>query len=179
MDKNLIKIAVFFADGSEDLEALTPVDLLRRCDGVEVTTVSVCQKEITTSHGVKILADKLVSEIDLNSFDGYVIPGGMPGATNISTCEKVVDAIKNAQEKRKLVSAICASPAVVLAGNGLFKGKNITCYPAPVFVEGLKDYNYTAKDVEADGNLITANGPRSAFEFSKAVCKYLGLTIKF
>ena len=175
----MIKVAVFLADGTEDLEGLTPVDLLRRCDGVTVTTISVCEKVIETSHGVKIVADKTVDEVDLLSFDALVIPGGMPGATNIAKCEKAVSAIKNAEKLGKLVAAICASPAVVLAGNNTFKGRKITCYPAPVFVEMLKGYEYTAKDVEVDGNLITANGPKSAFEFSKSVCKYLNLTPKF
>ena len=175
----MVKIAVFFADGTEELEGITPVDLLKRCEGAFVDTVSVCGKSITTSHGVLITPDKTVDEVDLLSYDALVIPGGMPGATNIAACKKVSEAIENAEKSGKLVAAICASPAVVLASQGFFRGKKLTCYPAPAFIEMLKNNDYTAADVEVDGNLITANGPKSAFMFAKAICEYLNLTPKF
>lgn len=175
----MIRLAVLFADGTEELEAITPTDILRRCDGVAVDTVSVCGEYITTSHGVKIKPDKTVVETDLCGYDGLIIPGGMPGAANIAECAAVASAIKFAEKKGKLVAAICASPAVVIAGGGFFKGKRITCYPSPSFVALLKDYDYTAADVEADGNLITANGPRAAFAFANEICEYFNLTPKF
>ena len=175
----MIKLAVFFADGAEELEAITPVDILRRCEGVVVDTISVCGKNIKTSHGVSITPDKMVSDVDLSNYDGYIIPGGMPGATNIEASEMVVFALKSAEKDNKLIAAICASPAVVLASNGIKKGKNITCYPAPAFIEMLKGYNYTAEDVTIDENLITANGPRAAFNFAKAICEYFNLQPKF
>ncbi len=173
------KLAVFFADGMEELEGLTPVDILRRCDDVEVTTFSVGAEVITTSHGVKIIPDKSVKDIIIDEFDGVIIPGGMPGALNISNNAYAVNAIKKAQEQGRLVSAICASPAVVLAGNGLFKGRKLTCYPAPKFIESLSGYEYTASAVEIDKNLITANGPKSAFAFAMAICEYFNLTPNF
>ena len=174
----MIKLAVFFADGAEELEAITPVDILRRCEGVTVDTVSVCGKSIKTSHGVVITPDKMIDEVDLSAYDGYIVPGGMPGATNIAESE-AVSAIKKAEKDNKLIAAICASPAVVLASNGIKKGKNITCYPAPAFIEMLSGYNYTAEDVTVDKNLITANGPRAAFAFAKAICEYFNLKPKF
>jgi 4-methyl-5(b-hydroxyethyl)-thiazole monophosphate biosynthesis len=175
----MIKLAVFVADGAEELEMITPVDILRRCDGVTVDTVSVCGKTIKTSHGVSVLPDKMVEEVDLSTYDGYIIPGGMPGATNIAASKSAIFAIKNAEKENKLIAAICASPAVVLASNGVKKGANITCYPAPAFIEMLNGYNYTAEDVTMDGNLITANGPRAAFNFAKAICEYFNLKPKF
>ncbi len=175
----MIKIAVFFADGTEELEGITPLDLLRRCEGVDVDSVSVCGKSVTTSHGVIITPDKMVDEVDLLSYDALVIPGGMPGATNIAACNLVSEAIENAEKSGKLIAAICASPAVVLANQRFFKGKKLTCYPAPAFIEMLKNNDYTAADVEVDGNLITANGPKSAFSFAKAICEYFNLTPKF
>ncbi len=174
-----MRLAVLFADGMEELEGLTPVDVLRRTDGAEVVTFSVGGEYITTSHGVKIIPDKMVSALDMKEFDGIIIPGGMPGATNIANNEYAKIAIESAENDKKLVAAICASPAVVLAGHGRFKGKKITCYPAPAFVESLNDYNYTAESVQVDGNLITANGPKSAFEFSLAICNYFQIKPKF
>ena len=94
--------------------------------------------------------------------------------------EIVKDIVKSALADDKMVAAICAAPALALAENGFVCGKNITCYPAQAFIDAVnKCANYTGKDVEVDGNIITANGPRSAFAFSKAICDFLGVTAKF
>ena len=175
----MVKIAVILADGFEDLEALTPVDLFRRCDNCICTTVAVNNINTTSSHGVSVLADTTVYNVNLNCYDALVIPGGMPGATNIANCSLVVNALKNFLEGDKLVGAICASPAVVLANNRLVDGKKVTCYPAPAFIKMMDCCTYTANDVEIDGNLVTANGPRSAFKFALLLCEKLGLTPKF
>ena len=171
------KVAVIFANGTEELEALTPVDVLRRA-GAEVEIVSVSGKTPVGSHDIQIVTDKLVTEVDFNTYDAIVIPGGMPGAVNIANEALVVDGIEEMMIKGKLVSAICASPAVVLASRFLLNGKKATCYPAEQFVKALGG-SYTGADVEIDGNLITANGPKSAMQFSIEICKALGLTPKF
>ncbi len=170
-------IAVFIADGSEELEVLTPVDLLRRT-GATVDMVSVNGEYVTCSHGVVIKADKTVDKTDFTHYDCLVIPGGMPGAVNIASSSKAVLAITLALDGGKLVGAICASPAVVLAGNNILGYRKATCYNAPDFVKALGE-NYTGKAVEYDRGLITANGPKSAFEFSLAIAKGLGLEPKF
>ena len=172
-----MKIAVLFANGTEEIEGLTPVDVLRRA-GVECEIVSVSGLNPVGSHGIEIKADKTIEQVDLAGYDGVVIPGGMPGAVNIASNKKVVDGIRDLLEKEKLVSAICASPAVVLAENGLLNDKRATCYPAPQFIKALGE-NYTAKDVESDKNLITANGPKSALAFSLEICNFLGVVPKF
>lgn len=172
-----MKIAVLFAFGTEEIEGLTPVDVLRRA-GVECDLVSVGGINPVGSHGITVKADKNIEQISLDSYDGVVIPGGMPGAVNISECKRAVDGIKALLEKGKLVSAICASPAVVLADNGLLSVDKATCYPAKQFIDSLGD-KYTAKDVEICNNVITANGPKSAMEFSLAICSYLGVNPKF
>ncbi len=171
------KIIVLFANGTEEIEGLTPIDVLRRA-GVECRLVSVSGLYPVGSHGITVKADAVIDDVDLKDYDGVIIPGGMPGATNISNCKKAVDGIKELLDSGKLVSAICASPAVVLAENGLLNVKNATCYPAPQFISSLGD-KYTGKDVEICDNIITANGPKSAMAFSIAICEYLGVVAKF
>jgi len=166
------KIAVLFADGTEEIEGVTPVDILRRA-GAECDIVSVNDRIINGSHNIKILADKLIDEINIDDYDGIVIAGGMPGATNISNCQKAVSDITKANEQGKLVGAICASPAVVLARHGLIKDK-ATCYPAPEFIKALGD-SYIESDVVVCQNIITANGPKSALKFAFEIEKWLGL----
>ena len=175
----MIKIAVILADGFEDLEALTPVDLFRRCDNVLCTTVAVNNNNAISSHGVKVVADTTVYNVNFDSYDAIILPGGMPGATNIASCSLVMKAVENFIKNGKLIGAICASPAVVLANNGLINGKRATCYPAPAFIDMMKVCSYTASDVEICDNLVTANGPKSAFKFALALCEYLGISPKF
>ena len=172
------RVAVIIANGSEEIEAITPIDVFRRTDAV-CDIVSVAELTVTCSHNVKVRADKLIGEVSLSDYDAIVIPGGMPGATNIANCRHVIDGLKVAITKGKVVGAICASPAVVLACNGLLDGVKATCYPAPDFIKMMEKSVYTATDVEVDKNVITANGPRSALAFSLELCKRLGLTPKF
>ena len=153
-ENNMKKIAVFFADGTEELEALTPVDVLRRT-GSSCDIISVSGEYPTSSHGVVVKADAVIENVDLSNYDALVIPGGMPGATNISKCKKAVTAIEKAIKENKLVCAICASPAVVLAENNLLNVPKATCYPAQDFILALGD-KYTASDVQTCENIITS-----------------------
>ena len=170
------KIAVLFAFGTEEIEGITPVDILRRA-GAECDIVSVSGKTIVGSHGIQIIADKLIEDINADDYDGVVIAGGMPGATNVSNNASAIEFIKKLNQKGKLVSAICASPAVVLVSHGLINGK-ATCYPAPQFIELMGD-NYVESDVVTTNNVITANGPKSALKFALEIVKYLKLNIEF
>ena len=171
------KVAVIFAFGTEEIEALIPVDVLRR-SGAECDIVAVGGEYPTSSHGVTVKADKLVEEVDFNDYDALVIPGGMPGATNIAACEKVIIAAKEMLDSGKVVASICASPAVVLANACGVKNRKVTCYPADDFIKMLSNCEYTAKNVTVDGNLVTANGPKAAFDFAFAICKALDLQPK-
>ena len=172
------KAVVFFADGFEEVEALSPVDYLRRA-GVEVTMVSIGNgsRSVTGAHKITVTAD-----ISLDSYlssgqelpDAVVIPGGMPGASNIASCRQALSFIEQMYSNKKLVAAICASPAVVLGQTCVLKGKKWTCYPG--MSEIAKDYTQGHVDnvpfVE-DGNLITGRGPGAAEEFSMVIVKYL------
>lgn len=173
------KIAVLISDGTEEIEAITPIDILRRAD-VKCDVFSVRGIDVVCSHGITIKADYTIDQLKEDDYDGIVIPGGMPGAKYVTECQKAVECVKAMLESKKLVSAICASPAVVLAKHGLIDGKKVTCYPATDFIDEIKKRSiYTGENVQVDGNVITANGPRSAMEFALKICEYLQVTPKF
>ncbi len=160
----MAKVYVFLADGFEDVEALIPVDVLRR-GGVDVTTVSVMgDYMVESAHGVRMMADTLVEDTDVSDADLLFLPGGMPGASNLYANEKVCEAVKAQAEKGKRVAAICAAPAVVLGQLGLLKGRRATCYPG--FEEMLSGATYTADLFTVDGNITTGEGPAAAFPFA-------------
>ncbi len=171
-------LAVIFADGTEEIEALSVVDVLRRskisCDIISISETLTC----IGSHGIKVISDKIVSETDFSEYDGIVIPGGLTGAEYISKCKKVNETLIEFNKKNKLIASICASPALVLSPLKLTDGKNVTCYPANEFIETLNNANYTGNNVEIDGNLITANGPKSAIDFAIKICEYFNIQAK-
>ena len=134
-----MRIAVLISNGTEEIEVVTPVDVLRR-SGALVDLVSVVDKQIIGSHGIVITADKQIEEICEEDYDGIVIPGGMPGAKIISENKTAISIISSMMKKGKMVAAICASPAVVLASHGLIECVKATCYPAKEFVELINNY---------------------------------------
>lgn len=161
---------VFLGEGFEDIEALAPVDIMRRC-GMDVKTVSVtADKTVKSAHGVPVVADLSIEDpsVDFSQAEWLVCPGGMPGALNLYNCEKLNELLVN-QSKTGKVAAICASPAVVLAPLGILKGRTATCYPGceqPCIEGGAEMVN---KRVVALDNLITGNGPGSAMAFGYAL----------
>lgn len=162
----MAKVYVFLADGFEDVEALIPIDVLRR-GGVEVVTVSTTEFPLVESaHGVNIEADIQFEQSDYEDADLLMLPGGMPGASNLFDHEGVCKAVCDQIAAGKKVSAICAAPAVVLASLGLLEGKRATCYPG--FENVLKEAGatYTADLVTVDGNITTAEGPAAAFPYA-------------
>ena len=158
------KVYVFLADGFEDVEALIPIDVLRR-GGLDVTTVSVMgDYMVESAHGVRMMADILVEDADVSNADLLFLPGGMPGATNLAANKHVCKAVTAQFAAGKKVAAICASPAVVLAPLGILEGKRATCYPG--FEQALAKAEYTADLVTVDGNVTTGEGPAAAFPFA-------------
>ena len=172
-----MKIAVIFANGTEEIEGLTVVDVIRRCSGAVCDIIGL-DKTLIGSHNIKIESDILLEDVNLQSYDAIVIPGGMPGAVSIANQSKVVNALKSFYNQSKLIASICAAPAVVFAKEKIVLDKKMTCYPAQDFIELLGD-NYLEKSVVVDKNVITANGPKSAMEFSLAICSALNLHPKF
>ena len=162
----MAKVYVFLADGFEDVEALIPIDVLRR-GGVEVVTVSTTDFPLVESaHGVNIEADLQFEQVDTSDADLLMLPGGMPGAANLFAHEGVCKAVLQQAAAGKKIGAICAAPAVVLAELGLLEGRRATCYPG--FEQALKanGAQYTADLVTVDGNITTAEGPAAAFPYA-------------
>ena len=166
-------IFVFLAEGFEEIEALTPVDVLRRA-GLSVQTVSVMGEQVVAgAHGVPVLADKMFAEINPEDAEMILLPGGLPGATNLDAHEGLSRMILDFAAAEKPLAAICAAP-LVLGNRGLLQGKKATCYPG--FETYLQGAEYTAALVEKDGNIITGKGPGAAMEFAFAIVeKYCGI----
>lgn len=162
----MAKVYVFLANGFEDVEALIPVDVLRR-GGVQVTTVSVTDFPLVESaHGVNIEADMQFDACNFADADLLMLPGGMPGASNLFAHEGVCKAVCDQLAAGRKVAAICAAPAVVLAALGVLEGRKATCYPG--FEKALAEGGaaYTGDLVTVDGNITTAEGPAAAFPYA-------------
>ena len=167
----MAKVYVFLANGFEDVEALIPVDVLRR-GGVEVVTVSCTgvSQMVETAHRVRIEADRMFEECDFSDADLLFLPGGMPGASNLNAHEGVKKALLKQNAAGKRVAAICAAP-LVLGGLGILRGKRATCYPG--FEQTLEGATYTAELCTVDGNVTTGEGPAAAFPFAYALLAQL------
>lgn len=164
------KIGIFLAEGFEEIEGLTVVDILRRA-GIEAVTISIMgKKEITGSHKITVLADALFEKVDFSEFDGVVLPGGMPGTTNLKNHDGVIEVVKKFAEEGKLVAAICAAPSV-LGHAGILQGKKAACYPG--CEEQLSGAEVTYEEVAEDGNVITSRGMGTAIPFALQLTAYL------
>ena len=161
----MAKVYVFLANGFEDVEALIPVDVLRR-GGVDVTTVSVVEDSqlVESAHGVQIFADALFDDCDFSDADVLLLPGGMPGASNLYEHDGLCNAVQAHYDAGRRLAAICAAPAVVLGQLGLLQGRRATCYPG--FERMLTGATYTAELFTTDGNITTGEGPAAAFTFA-------------
>ena len=167
----MAKVYVFLANGFEDVEALIPVDVLRR-GGVNVVTVSCVDgsRVVETAHRVRIEAYRLFDECDLTDADLLLLPGGMPGATNLNAHEGLRQALLRQHAEGKRVAAICAAP-LVLGGLGILRGKKATCYPG--FEQTLTGATYTAELCTVCDNVTTGEGPAAAFPFAYALLAQL------
>lgn len=163
-------VYLFLAEGFEEIEAIAVVDILRRAD-VTVNTVSISdKKEVTAAHGVTVLADILIDEVDLKRADMLVLPGGMPGTRNLANSDKLIKIIQDAEAQDKYITAICAAPTV-LAKAGVLKGKKAICYPG--FEAELSDAVIHDDLVVRDGKIITSKGPGTAMLFGYALVDIL------
>jgi len=166
----------FLADGFEEIEALTPVDILRRA-GVEVRTVAVGKlltKKTAGSHGIEVETDITMSEAkkfwDSGEVEMIILPGGMPGAKNLDEDKDVDAMVRAAAESGKIIAAICAAP-MIPGKRGLLRGRRAVCYPG--FEQHLEGAVLTGGRVEVDGNYVTGCGMGAALEFSLALTRLL------
>ena len=169
----MAKVAVFIADGSEEVEAITPVDLLRRAK-VDVDAVSIMDSlEITASRNVKITADKLIGDINFDEYDLLVLPGGVKGTNNLNACEVLKENLVKFNEQGKGIAAICAAPTV-FAGLGLLNGKDSTCNPGfwDVLRAGGANVIEDSK-VVVNGNIITSQAMGTSVDFGLALVRFL------
>ena len=157
------KIVVPLAEGFEEIEAVAIIDILRRAE-FEITVVSITKKlEVTGSHNIKIIADQLFESVNYNLIDMIVLPGGMPGATNLNNHSGLQEQILNFNKNKKLLGAICAAP-LVFGNLGILKNKNATCYPG--FENQLEGANTTGNNIELSKNIVTGKGAGVAIDFA-------------
>lgn len=158
-------VAVVLAPGFEETEAILPVDLFRRA-GFHVRVAGLETGHVTGSRQVCVVADLLLYELD-EDFDALILPGGMPGAENLSQSPVLVKLVERTLARKALVGAICAAPAVVLGRHGLLKGKKFTCFPG---MEGQVEGGiFCRQNVVRDGNLVTSRGVGTAALFAYEV----------
>lgn len=164
-------IYIFLADGFEEIEALTPVDVFRRA-GLETLTVSITDKPtVVGSHNIAVWADTTLSNVNLSDAELLLLPGGMPGTTHLGECKELCNAVLAHTAAGNPIAAICAAPSV-LGKLGLLSGKEATCYPG--FEGALTGATVSEKKVVRDGNIVTAAGMGVALDFSLECLRLLG-----
>ena len=170
------RVAVFLAEGMEEIEALTVVDLLYRA-GIPCETVSITNSNVaTSSHDVSIVCDREIGDtrFDFDDYDMIVLPGGMPGTTNLGECEDLTDQVRRFAADGRQVAAICAAPTI-LAKLGLLEGRRATCFPNLQDVLVENGATLVQDEVVVDGNITTSKGMGTAIPFGLAiVAHYLG-----
>ena len=158
---------MFFAEGFEEVEAIATLDVIRR-GGIEIRSVGVNGKEITGSHGINVICDTEISDISFDNLDGIILPGGMPGTTNLMENPEVNDFIDYCSENNLYICAICAAP-MILGKKGLLEGKEAICFPG--FEDELRGALISESFVCRSGNIITAKGMGSAINFGLEIVK--------
>ena len=165
-----MKLAILFADGCEEIEGLTVVDLARRA-GIEIDGISIKEEtRIRGSHKISFHADFCMSQVDWEDYDGIILPGGLPGTTNLGADGRVIQLVQDFASAGKLVAAICAAPSV-LAKAGILSGKRATSNPG--FADKMDDCDYLTDKVVRDGNIITSRAMGTAFAFGLAIVAYV------
>ena len=165
-----MKVAILLSNGFEEIEAITPMDVLRRAS-INCEYYSIDGIEVEGAHGVIFKSDHLLENSDLSDVDMIVLPGGMPGAKNLAENEKVQQIIIDFNAQNKYIAAICAAPALVLGRSGIVDGRKVTCYPG---MEGyLSNSTYCNDLVVRDNNIITSQGPATALPFAFELVKVL------
>lgn len=165
-----MKAAVIFMNGFEEVEGLTVVDMLRRL-GIDCD-ITGKSDEVTGSHNITVKTDRHLDSIKADDYDAVILPGGMPGATNLREDEAVISLIKEMSDKGKLIAAICAAP-IVLERAGVLSGREFTAYPG--FGEKISGGKFKEDLVVKDGNIITSRGPATSMEFAFAIAEALGI----
>ena len=162
------KSYIFLADGFEEIEALAPLDILRRA-GMPVITVSISDSlTVTGAHGARVEADALFTDNDMSAAEWLILPGGMPGASNLAACKPLTDLLVAQAARGGKIAAICASPALVLAPLGILNGIDATCYPGMATTSKLIGWKED-EPVVSTNRVITAHGPGASMLFGLTI----------
>lgn len=162
-----MKVMVPLAEGFEEIEAFSVIDVLRRA-GIKVDTIGVVGTVMASSHGVRVMVDKKITDVNPDEYDAIVLPGGSPGYINLGKSAKLLEIIKKLNYQDKLIAAICASPSI-LSKLGLLDNKRATIYPGME-----KELPYPRGErVVVDGNIITSQAPGTAIEFALKIVEKL------
>lgn len=165
----MAKIYIFLADGFEEIEGLTVVDICRRAR-LDISTVSITDtNKVVSSHKIELRTDTLLNNINIDEADMLVLPGGLAGTNALMECSKLTDALVRFNDNKKMVAAICAAPSV-LGVNGILKGKKATCYPG--FEDKLLDATYEDVKVVKSENVITSCGMGASVDFGLAIVEH-------
>ena len=159
---------LFLAPGFEEIEALVPLDCIRRA-GMDILTVGIGDNAVSGTHGIKVKTDISIDEIDLTTLEGILLPGGMPGTENLYADPALREIVLFCAQNEKLIASICAAPSIP-GRLGLLKGKRAVCFPG--FEDQLAERLPSEKAVETDGCYITAKGAGCAFLFAHAIITY-------
>jgi 4-methyl-5(b-hydroxyethyl)-thiazole monophosphate biosynthesis len=159
------------AEGFEEIEAVTVVDLLRRA-GIEVRTASLAGRHVTGSHGIRIEADVALDDADVADYDMIVLPGGMPGAEHLKNDARVVSLLQRFASAGRYTAAICAAPGV-LAHAGLLEGRTATSFPGFLRPDSAPGLRLSGAPVVVDGKVVTSRGPGTAIEFGLVLIELL------
>lgn len=164
------KVGVFFGTGYEEIEGLTTVDLLRRV-GVETETVSVMEERtVTGSHGIPVVMDKMIEEVNFEELDMIVLPGGMPGTRKLEACDLLMEQVDKFVAEGKAVCAICAAPSI-LGHRGHLQGKKAIAFPG--FEDQLTGAELVYEPAVRDGNIITGRGMGGSIDFALKIVAYM------
>jgi 4-methyl-5(b-hydroxyethyl)-thiazole monophosphate biosynthesis len=160
----MIRALLAIADGNEDIETVTLIDVLRRAS-IEVLVTSIeARRQVTLARGTRVMSDVTLLEVQAMRFDLIVLPGGMPGAQRLADCAALRNFMRRHVEEGRLYGAICAAPVITLQPWGLLDGKRMTCYPS--FIEQLERCQYVDESVVVDGRCVTSQGPATAQAFA-------------
>ena len=158
------RVLIPLAQGCEELEAVTIIDLLRRAE-IEVIVAGLSTDPVKASRGTVLIPETDLEKVKKETFDMIVLPGGLPGADNLRDDERIIDILKRHANENKTIAAICAAPKV-LAHAGLLKGRLATCYPGALNGMDLKEIKLSDDPVVVDGRIITSRGPGTAMDFA-------------
>lgn len=172
-----LRALIAVADGVEDLETVTLIDVLRRAE-IEVVVASIeARRMITCARGVRLTADAMLNDVLAQAFDLMVLPGGMPGAQRLAEHVPLAQRVREQARAGHFFAAICAAPALALQSYGVLRQRRMTCYPA--FSDRLSGCTFVDQPVVVDGNCITAQGPASALAFALQLVEQLaGATVR-